>query len=140
MSWPKEELRGGRCGSFANAQRLLLPGVRQSTREHEGACWKWATVDGLCCVGEDGRRWIMKGREREDEQSTVGAEERGCQGGAWGGMMWSKPWACTTIFAAALWIQTSRSRKPLQGVDIGWEVGIHGEMMMSPQITNRQAG
>lgn len=82
----------------------------------------------------------MKGWEREDEQSTTGAEKRGCQGGAWGGMMWSKPLASTTVFAAALWIQTSRSRNPLQGVDIGWEVGIHGEMMMSPQITNRQAG
>lgn len=60
----------------------------------------------------------MKGWEREDEPSAAGAERRGCQGGARGGMMWSKPPASTTIFAAALWIQTGRSRKPLQGVDI----------------------
>lgn len=60
----------------------------------------------------------MKGLEREDEQSAIGAEERRCQGGAWGGMMWSKPLASTTISTAALWIQTSTSRKPLQGVDI----------------------
>ena len=60
----------------------------------------------------------MKGWEGENEQSTIGAKKRRCQGGVWGGMMWSKPSASTTIFAAPLWIQTSRSRKHLQGVDI----------------------
>lgn len=28
----KAELQGGRCGGFANAQRLLLPGVGQSVK------------------------------------------------------------------------------------------------------------
>lgn len=65
-----------------------------------------------------GERWVMKGWEGEDEPSTTGADKSGCQGGVWGGMMWSKPLASTIIFAAALWIQTNRSRKPLQGVDV----------------------
>lgn len=75
---------------------------------------------GFCCTGDDGveERWIMRGWEMEDEHSAIGAEKGGCQGGGKGGMMWSNPLASTTIFAAALWIQTRRSRNTLQGVDI----------------------
>lgn len=56
----------------------------------------------------------MRGWQREGEHSATGAEKGGCQGG----MMWSKPLPSITIFAAALWIQTRRSRNSLQGVDI----------------------
>lgn len=61
--------------------------------------WRQSLLHGRCWVEE---RWIMTGWEREDEESTIGAEKRGCQGGAWGGMMWSKPLASTTTFSAAL--------------------------------------
>lgn len=60
----------------------------------------------------------MRGWQGEDEHSAIGAGKGGCQGGGKGGMMWSKPLTSTTIFAAALWIQTKRSRNTSQGVDI----------------------